>query len=489
MVTGVQAPRVRAVPKYVSSRGQAAIDIARTVGLVLDPFQELALMDACGVREDGKWAAFEIGVNIPRQNGKGGIIEARELAGVFEFGEQLQMHSAHEFQTATEAMLRMEDLLEADASLSRQVKSVSRSHGSEGFVFKSGQRIRYRTRTKGGGRGFTGDTLYLDEAMILQEMFVGALLPTLSGRSVQGNPQVWYTGSAVDQLTHEHGIVFARVRERGLAGDDPSLVYHEYSASPAVGPDGVQITPDMLDQDFIRSHERWADANPGLGIRISAEHVEKELRAMADRTFCVERLGVGDWPATDGSGSSVIDIESWDALSDGVSSMLDPVGLAFDVAPDRASAAIGGAGSRSDGLAHLEVIDHRRGTGWVVARIVELVERHDPVGVFCDAVGPAASLIPKLEEAGVTVTTVSSTEHAQACGEIYDLVEQRGCRHLGTSELRTAVKGAAKRPLGDAWAWSRKSSAVDISPLVAVTLAQWGWSTVPAHVEPGFAFA
>jgi hypothetical protein len=28
--------------------------------------------------------------------------------------------------------------------------------------------------------------------------------------------------------------------------------------------------------------------------------------------------------------------------------------------------------------------------------------------------------------------------------------------------------------LGDAWAWSRKSSAVDISPLVACTLALFG---------------
>jgi hypothetical protein len=35
------------------------------------------------------------------------------------------------------------------------------------------------------------------------------------------------------------------------------------------------------------------------------------------------------------------------------------------------------------------------------------------------------------------------------------------------------MRGGAKRPLGDAWAWSRKA-AVDISSLVAVTLALWG---------------
>jgi hypothetical protein len=41
-----------------------------------------------------------------------------------------------------------------------------------------------------------------------------------------------------------------------------------------------------------------------------------------------------------------------------------------------------------------------------------------------------------------------------------------------------AVRGAVTRPLGDSWVWSRKSSAVDISPLVAVTLAHWAADVV-----------
>jgi hypothetical protein len=53
-------------------------------------------------------------------------------------------------------------------------------------------------------------------------------------------------------------------------------------------------------------------------------------------------------------------------------------------------------------------------------------------------------------------------------------VEQERLRHLGTPEMAAAVGGAAKRPLGDAWAWSRKNSTVDITPLVASTLALWG---------------
>jgi hypothetical protein len=37
-----------------------------------------------------------------------------------------------------------------------------------------------------------------------------------------------------------------------------------------------------------------------------------------------------------------------------------------------------------------------------------------------------------------------------------------------------ALAGAQKRPLGDAWAWARRGAGVDISPLVAATLAKWG---------------
>jgi hypothetical protein len=56
------------------------------------------------------------------------------------------------------------------------------------------------------------------------------------------------------------------------------------------------------------------------------------------------------------------------------------------------------------------------------------------------------------------------------CGRLVDMVVQAELAHLGSDELRDAIRGARSRPLGDAWAWSRKNSSVDISPLVAATL-------------------
>jgi phage terminase large subunit-like protein len=159
---------------------------------------------------------------------------------------------------------------------------------------KTGERIRFMTRTKGGGRGHVGDLVVLDEAMILPESMIGALMPTLSARSVLGNPQLWYFGTAVDQAINDNGVVFARIRDRGKRGGDPSLAYFEWSFDAE---NLWDVTPQMA-----ADPAQWQKANPALGIRISEEHIANELRSMDMRTFCVERGGAGDWPSLDGGG-------------------------------------------------------------------------------------------------------------------------------------------------------------------------------------------
>jgi hypothetical protein len=380
-LTGVQRPRVFSAPAYQASLGQEAIELAEHAGLYLDPWQQFVLLHAMGLRADRKWAAFEVGLDVPRQNGKDGIAEARELAGVVLLGERLITHTAHLFDTSLEHMLRVEELLAGQPDLAKRVKKIDRSHGQEGIKFKSGQRIRFRTRTKKGGRGFSGDLVIFNEAMDLPESSIGALMPTLAARR---NPQLWYMGSAVDQQVHENGIVFTRLRNRGLRGDDPSLAWFEWSVD-ADGPDAV--TPETA-----ADPEAWAQSNPALSIRITSEYVGNEKRSMDARTFAVERLGVGDWPATDGTAAAKIDPEKWHGLRDMRSSAIDPVCFAYDVRPDRSAAAIGSAGRRTDGKVHTEIVEHRAGTGWAADRIAGLLERHDALGASStDRARPARS--------------------------------------------------------------------------------------------------
>jgi hypothetical protein len=457
----------------------------------LDDWQQALMIDSLGERPDGKWSAFEVGVVVPRQNGKGALAECRELAGLVLFGEMLILHSAHEYKTAAEAFLRMKALLTNNDDLRRRVKHVREAAGEQGVEFRNGARLRYVARSKGSGRGFSGDVNILDEAFALEPAHMAALMPTMSARP---NPQIWYTSTP----PLEPAALLAELRARGVAsqGDHSGrLAYFEWSP-----PLNYRPTPKAQPLT-LSDREMWALCNPALDIRIEPEFVEAERGALPDEEFARERLGV--WPPDSSEAWGVISEAHWRAAHDMSSVLANPVALAADVTPDRRSASIAAAGRNAAGKRHVEMIEHRTGTGWVIARLVQLAQAHRPCALVIDTAGPAGSLIAslrtELDKAGlasVEVLTPSARDAASAYGSFYDGVcgedvSGRDVVHLNQPELATALAGAKRRPLGDAWAWSRVSESVDISPLVAATNALWGYemrgSAAPA-VAPWVAY-
>lgn len=478
VLVGVQVPRISSIPPYVSSSGQDVVDLAASAGLILDPWQEYCLRHGLGEREDGRWSAFEVGVVVSRQNGKGSIFEARCLAGLFLFGERLILYSAHEFKTAQEMFLRMQALVENTDAFRRRVKRIRTSHGDEGIELLDGARLRFVARSTGSGRGFSGDLNIMDEAFNLPDAAVDALMPTMSARP---NPQLWYGSSAADKDIAPCDQL-GRVRRRGLKGDDSSLFYAEWSIESCTSECGDECT----EHDNPASPGSWAKANPALGIRISEEHVAREHASMGAKGFARERLGVGNWPTDAADQWAVIAEAKWRAVADSDSEPVGKVAFAIHVAPDRSWAAIATAGRRADGLVHLEVVEHRPGTAWVPERAKTLVDRWDPCALVVDAGSPAGSLIADLDALGLELTMPSHREVGHAFGQLVDgVVPEEGeptVRVLPHPALDAAVAGAVTRPLGDAKAWDSKAASVDICPLVAVTFAAWGFAT-KGHVE------
>ncbi len=255
-------PRVCWVPEAPDSLGDRAVEFSRRIGLTLDGEQELVLRSWLGVREDGRWQTREVAVNMPRQNGKGEILIARELFGLFELGERKVIHTAHEFKTSADHFSRLESVVRDCPELhalvhrrpSGQLDGYRYSHGEESITLQDGARIEFKTRTKSGLRGFAGvDFLAMDEAMIISEAAHSSGLPIIRAAKTPRGPQVAYAGSAVDQETHEHAVVWARVRERGIAGGDESLAYLEWSLD-FEHPDDV---PDQVASDPAR----WRSVN------------------------------------------------------------------------------------------------------------------------------------------------------------------------------------------------------------------------------------
>jgi Homing endonuclease len=89
-------------PEGTGCGDQQAIDVlgwARdAAGYEPDPWQEWFLTNALGTLPDATWAATDIGLVVSRQNGKGTVLEIRELGGLFVLGEELIIHTAHEFK-------------------------------------------------------------------------------------------------------------------------------------------------------------------------------------------------------------------------------------------------------------------------------------------------------------------------------------------------------------------------------------------------------
>jgi phage terminase large subunit-like protein len=463
---GVRPPRFLVTPPAVTSAAEEAIELAASAGLILDPWQCQFLEAALGETAEGKWAAFECALIVPRQNGKGSVLEALELAGLFLFGEQLILHSSHEFKTSAEAFRRVLELIQSTPDLDRLVQKVRTSHGEEGIELRTRQRLRFVARSTGSGRGFTGDRVILDEAYNLSDRGIAALLPTMAARP---NPQLIYTSSAPLDTAESEVLrrLCRRGREQSREGVSTTLAYAEFCAD---------VDTEEGDE------EAWAQANPGCPHRISFEHIAKEREALNFWSFARERLGI--WDDSDDTSPQVLPAEEWAAARVPEAAIDGTPSFALDVSQDRKWAAFAAAGRSSvdDGRVAVEVVASERGTAWVVDRAVVLLERWG--GELAVAKGsPAASLVPDLVAAGVPVCEVSGEDHTRACGQLFDAVTEGRIHHRGQPVLEVAVRGAGKRDVGDAWVWSRRRSAVDIAPLVAVTLAAGHHGFEPPEVD------
>jgi hypothetical protein len=300
----------------------------------------------------------------------------------------------------------------------------------------------------------------LDEAFALGPSEMGSLLPTLSARP---NPQVVY-GSSAGLITSD---VLRGVRDRGRAGGDPSLAYVEWCA-PVGGCVSKRCDHRVGSVGCVLDDpDAWRKANPALGVRISEQHIAAERRALPPSEFARERLGWWEDPEKSGGG---VPLDAWAACRDRASQVETVRTFALDVAVDLSWSAIAVFGFRADGVGHVEVVEYRSGTEWVADRLAELCDTHE-VGVVIDAKGPSASLLAELADVGVVPTSMSTTDIAQACGQFVDRLLRRSVRHIGQPELDMAARAAARRQFNDAWMWSRRQSPVEISPLVAATLA------------------
>lgn len=454
------APAFSSLLDYHETCGPEVADIARLAGFAPDPEQQLVLDQLFGFDRAGKSVAFETAVVAPRQNLKTAVCKMAALGWLFITEQRLVVWSAHEFRTAQEAFRDMTELVESSPDLDREVKAIYRGNGDEAIELLNGCRLIFKARTKGGGRGLTGDKVVLDEAFALRPVHMGALLPTLAARP---DPQVLF-GSSAGMVDSD---ILRSIRDRGRQGTDPRLAYFEWCDDQ---PGTCEI--DGCDHALaaqgcaLDDRARWERANPAYGRRITEESLSAFRQALPPEEFAREFLGWWDEPVTN---TSDLTAAEWVE----VETEAAPTGtlfMAVDVAPSHTWASVAVCGS---GV--LEVVERRRGTGWLTERLAELVAAHDVTAVGVDPAGPVGVLLPEFERAGLPVVLLDGKDAVRACGALVAGVSAKTVAHRGEPALLAAVGGASRRAVGDGWKWSRKDSTVDISPLVAATYAHWLW--------------
>ena len=387
---------------------------------------------------------------VSRQNGKNVILEVVELYAFYVLDWPVILHTAHRQDTSADHMARMRSAIEANPELDAITNFIV-ANGKEKIVRTDTRaEIRFITRSKKIGRGKSPRMVIFDEALYLSDEQLQAILPSMSAQSMSDDaPLMIYTSSApVPESTVLHRLI------KQFAEGDADGFFADWGAAP-----GVNVT----DRDV------WYESNPGLGIRISEEWIaERELALLSPDAFAIERLGVVF--AADQMPS---ELPEWPQCADPDSKRVGQIAIAVDVALDLSWSSIAIAGHREDGLLHVEVVQCLPGIAQTVEVLAKMATKHN-APVWLNPRSEASGLARGLADAGVAVSEIGGLDFMKACVQFRQQVTAGQLRHRNQDVLNVAVSGAAVRAVGDGWVWAGRTSHVDISPLMAVTLAAWG---------------
>ena len=500
-------PRLHQAPRRAVTLGDDAVAWAESIGwsprkkrgfYKLDAWQKFCVRGILSEDANARLCASVCLLLVPRQNGKNVVLEVIELYAFFVMELRYILHTAHLAETSADHMDHLWDAIQSDKVLRSRCKRVV-ANGKERIYSTEGDEpgvdevdedddenpkrrtIRFRTRSKKIGRGGSPQMAVFDEALHLTDRQQSGTLPSLSAQSAgPDKPILVYVSSA--PVEADEAEVLLRIRAAVLAGDMPDAWFAEWSVELDESVDWDEALRRM-----IADKDGWFAANPGMPERISPDWVDAvERPTMSAEAFAVERLGL--FIDAERSTSSVI--PNWGDLHVKGSSIASHGQWALAVSPLELGpqwASIGKAGATADGRQHVEWVDHRRGTHWIVQVCKEHYETiKTPIRVHAN--GPEGAFIDQLIAAGVKVDEVSSSDVSRATGAFVaaatgdpdEGVAPSLC-HLDQPSLNKAVRFAVLKNSSDgAVTWSQLKSTVEITPLKAVTVALGG---VPEKVE------
>lgn len=418
--------------------------------------------DVAGELDAGTGLRFydTVFVKVPRQNGKTNLLEAHMLAAANRadrHGNRTRRVVVYTAQDRGHASVRiikeLEQVKMQAHPLLRDTYTVRRSNGSEWIEFPgTWSRVAVEASNATAGHGLTVDDAVLDEAFAHRDLtLINALQPTMITRP---DPQLWIVSTPGE-------------------GDDGLMMHYEELAAAAVNdPDSRLAVFDWsaLEDDDRTDPAVWARVMPALGHTIDPDRIRSILRTTPPAEFDRAYLARRPTSAT----VAAVDLAAW-AECRNLNGAVAPAGgvtIGLELDPGRTHAVIGVACRHTDGTIGV-LIDRQPGTRWLTAAVTALVHRAGltVVDVWADRRSGLGGVIDELSGRGIDVHEVTAGDVASAAGTLYDLVGDHQLTHDDQADLNAAVIGSRRRPIGDAWTFSKLESVGDVAPAAAVALA------------------
>lgn len=426
------------------------------------PWQVHVATDTLGRDDAGRWTQPETSLIVSRQNGKSDLVAAVILTFIRYLGERV-LYTTHSIQAATDLWRRVNDWVDNDVGLRRNVRHRLSSNGRERLEFLSGGVLQIATSKGKPPRGFDGvGLLVFDEIRELTSYApVEAMGPTQTSAR---NPLLWNLSNA----GHLRSIVLNGLRDEGrrnaLAGVPVRRAWIEYSAPEAAAMDDIA---GLL------------QANPAAGHGpVTLEYLlAQRPPKMTEAGYRTEHLC--QWM---NAMESVVQPHEWSRLQLLTAPTRPPAGcaLAFDVDIDRTFAAVTAAWADPDtGRLVVAVVEHRPGAGWLVDAVLAWRTQLDAAVIGWDTTGPAGDLADDIRRHGVDLLDLNTADVTAAAAGLLHRIREETLTVQPAAPLDKAVAIAGQRPMGDRWTWRRRTTAGSICPLTGITLAAWAYDHRP----------
>ena len=501
MQVGKTTPRLWTKPlrelTAETSLGFEVIEFAHEVLRVeLRPWQKWLLIHALELLGDGSYRFRRVVVLVARQNGK--TMLASVLAAWWLFVDSARrpdmvpplkfkvVGTAQNLDIAREPWAEVklwanpepdpDDEVFAIPDLQAATSRVRDANGELGIFSRN--RAHYEVRAAKNARGKPAARVLMDEVREQHNW--------LAWNAVSQTTKSFWSGQlwAISNAGSAQAVVLKAQREAALrvlaaweqyveAGildaeefanqHDASIGLFEWSA-----PDGCE--PNDVDGIL--------QANPSIGspgCAVTVRSCISDSETMPDADYRTEVLC--QWVTA--QVESFLDVKEWAASTVPVHETKIQHGSrtvwGVDVSKDRSMTWLAAAVLNEDGVPVVTMRVKRAGMLWLPGFAEELAEASGQREFAVPAKGcPAMEFVPELEKRGLAVRAVDGTQFALATGRFKDRLRSGSLLHIAQQAVDAAVPAAVVKRYAENEGWDRHGSQLDISGLVAESIALYG---------------